>query len=204
MTGSHGCQPTRVWTGSSRADEPHDRVVGERPEASWQVRLLAAGASLRAAWRHHAVEGGGVEADPLDAVVAEQALDACFEVGIVVEGVVAQFDRVTMRDRQCVDERAEGVDVGWPERRRQLDRDLLGAGAERGDAFQKRTVFVGDVTQVMFMGDRPGQLEDEPEPLRCLTSPRRHAPRSGQPVEGGVSLGGIAPTGVHRQLITTR
>ena len=64
-------------------------MVGEGPDSAWQVRLLAAGASLGGAWRDVAVEGGGVETDPLDVVLAEELLDVCFELRVVVEGVVA-------------------------------------------------------------------------------------------------------------------
>ena len=65
-------------------------MVGEGPESAGQVWFLAAGASLGGARRDVAVEGGGVEADPFDAVVAEQLLEVRFHLGVVVEGVVAE------------------------------------------------------------------------------------------------------------------
>ena len=64
-------------------------MLGEGPESAWQVRLLAAGAPLGGARRDLAVQGGGVETDPLDVVLAEQLLDVRFELRVVVEGVVA-------------------------------------------------------------------------------------------------------------------
>ena len=80
-TGSHGCQPARVWAGSS---VPTNRTTG------WSVRarrrrgrcgFWRRAPRSAATRRYRAVEGGGVEADPLDVVVAEQPLDACFELG---------------------------------------------------------------------------------------------------------------------------
>jgi len=80
-----------------------------RAESARQVRFLAAGASCGRARGDVAVQGCGVEADPLDVVLAEELLDTGFELRIVVEGVVAKLDGVAMRGRQRPDELGQRI-----------------------------------------------------------------------------------------------
>ena len=158
-------------------DETDDRVVGQGPESAWQVRLLAAGASLGGARRDMAVQGGGVEADPFHVVLTEQLLDVCFELWVVVEGMVAQLGGVAVRRRQRLHEGRQRIHVVGSERRRQLDRQLLGTVTERGDAFQELAMISGDVAQMVFVGDGAWQLEHEPKTLGSLGGPRSNGPR---------------------------
>ena len=72
---------------------------------------------------------------------------------------------------------------------------------ERGEQVEELAYLVVGVAQPALVGDRPRQLEEEPEAVGGLIGPRRDRRRRRQPVERRVALDGVAPPGVGRQLL---
>ena len=90
---------------------------------------------------------------------------------------------------------------GGPNEAGQLDRDRLGPLAERREQLEELAHLVVGAAQPPLVGDRPRQLEQEPEPGGRLLGPRRHRRRRRQAVERRVALDRVAPRGVGRQLL---
>ena len=109
-----GLPPSGGFVGIVGAHEPHDGMVRECSQTPWQVRLLAPSATLGWTRRNPAVQGGGVEVDPLDVTPGEQPFDGDLQLRIFVEGVVAQFDGVAMRAREPADEAGEASSSAGP------------------------------------------------------------------------------------------
>ena len=73
--------------------------------------------------------------------------------------------------------------------------------AERGEQLEELPHLGVGVAQPSLVGDRAGQLEQEPEVVRRLLGPRRHRRRRRQAVERRVALDRVAPVGVGSQLL---
>ena len=79
------------------------------------------------------------------------------------------------------------------EGRRQLDPQGVGPRPERLDRGQEGAQRVVDVGEAALVGDRPRQLEYEPEVGGGLLGPRPHRVEGRRRVEGRVALHGVAP-----------
>ena len=91
---------------------------------------------------------------------------------------------------------------GGAEGRWQLNPEgvsTLSEGFDRGQEGAERVV---DVGQVVLMGDRFRQFEDEPKVRGGLLGPRFHRVEGGCRVEGRIALHGVAPGRVGAEAVT--
>ena len=122
-----------------------------------------------------------------------------FRSRIREERAVPYLDAVPVPGRETAQEADQGAEVGGAERRGQLNPQRVRPRPEGLDRGQERVERLVGLGEPALMGDRPGQLEDEPEAGRGLRGPRPHRVQGGRRVERRIALHGIAPRRVRAQ-----
>ena len=176
-----------------------DGIAGQGAGTAGQARLPGPGLPLGTGHRRAAEQERGVERDPFSADEAQDPLQLPLRPRVHEERPVPHLDAVLVSLRQPAHEAGESTEFARAERRRQLDPECAGPPAERLDRGQEAAEQVIDTSEAVIVGDRPRQLEHEPEVGRGLLDPRLDRAGSGRRVERRIALDGIAPACVRTQ-----